>query len=243
MHVVNVFCLPQVYIVDYTGQITEAPEQPELLGHRPWELCSRLEDRERLFAAFVQACMLRRPQIAVRSNIRVTPSGGLSKVIEFDAWLTPCHQSASVMVRACPPPAARLTAAKITQCERVVLKLVCCGNSNAAIASDLGVAESTVRKHLANLREKLGVTRGEQLIANALGFEPPRDWCEESINCRAGLARVNRAARAKQHTGNQSTPDPTPEEIAAACETIRAAHPQPRRPSVRAVSAREFEFA
>lgn len=53
-----------------------------------------------------------------------------------------------------PGPYARLTAR-----EREIVELVAQGRTNAEIASELWVAPSTVKKHLENVYEKLGVGR------------------------------------------------------------------------------------
>jgi DNA-binding NarL/FixJ family response regulator len=52
-----------------------------------------------------------------------------------------------------PPVAAR----ELTARERDVLELIARGASNLQIASDLGLSLNTVKRHAANIREKLGV--------------------------------------------------------------------------------------
>lgn len=59
------------------------------------------------------------------------------------------------------------TAASITAREQTVLKLLCEGLSNAEIADKLCVSPGTVKTHLANIYEKLGVKSRVQAVAEA----------------------------------------------------------------------------
>ncbi len=53
----------------------------------------------------------------------------------------------------------------LTPRERMALRLLCEGQSNAQIAWQLGVAEKTVRNHISNLYRKLGVrSRAEAIV-------------------------------------------------------------------------------
>lgn len=53
----------------------------------------------------------------------------------------------------------------LTQRERMALRLLCDGRSNAQIAWELGIAEKTVRNHVTNLYRKLGVrSRAEAIV-------------------------------------------------------------------------------
>ncbi len=64
---------------------------------------------------------------------------------------------------------------KLSERERAVLRLLARGYSNAQIAAGLGIAERTVRHHLHNLYDKLGVKgRGEAIawaVRKRLGEE------------------------------------------------------------------------
>lgn len=57
-----------------------------------------------------------------------------------------------------PPPQPNATFAQLTQREREVLRLLAEGLPNAQIAERLTVQESTVKFHLQNIFQKLGVT-------------------------------------------------------------------------------------
>ena len=61
----------------------------------------------------------------------------------------------------------------LTSQERAVLGLVAAGESNAQIARELYVAESTVRKHLEHAYRKLGVTGRLAAIARLQGRDLP----------------------------------------------------------------------
>jgi pimeloyl-ACP methyl ester carboxylesterase/DNA-binding CsgD family transcriptional regulator len=53
----------------------------------------------------------------------------------------------------------------LTQRERMALRLLCEGQSNAQIGWELGIAEKTVRNHISNLYRKLGVrSRAEAIV-------------------------------------------------------------------------------
>lgn len=51
----------------------------------------------------------------------------------------------------------------LTRREQEIAILVCQGRSNREIAENLYIAESTVKKHLSNIFEKLGIDRRDQL--------------------------------------------------------------------------------
>jgi pimeloyl-ACP methyl ester carboxylesterase/DNA-binding CsgD family transcriptional regulator len=55
----------------------------------------------------------------------------------------------------------------LTARERVALRLLCEGRSNAQIAWELGLSEKTVRNHLSNLYRKLGVRSRAEAIVHA----------------------------------------------------------------------------
>jgi pimeloyl-ACP methyl ester carboxylesterase/DNA-binding CsgD family transcriptional regulator len=62
--------------------------------------------------------------------------------------------------------------AALTERERLALRLLCEGRSNAQIAWQLGIAEKTVRNHVSNLYRKLGVRSRAQAIVLAYRHPP-----------------------------------------------------------------------
>ncbi|MBN2369314.1 MAG: response regulator transcription factor [Vicinamibacteria bacterium] len=64
--------------------------------------------------------------------------------------------------------AERLLCEELTFRERQVLALVVEGASNANIARKLGIADSTVKSHISNIFEKLGVTQRTEAVAVAI---------------------------------------------------------------------------
>jgi DNA-binding NarL/FixJ family response regulator len=63
-------------------------------------------------------------------------------------------------------PASRdLGSLGLTEREAAVTRLVVRGRGNAAIARELGISESTVKKHVSRVLDKCGVRSRTQLIA------------------------------------------------------------------------------
>ncbi|MCL4157992.1 UNVERIFIED_CONTAM: hypothetical protein GTU68_006784, partial [Idotea baltica] len=56
----------------------------------------------------------------------------------------------------------------ITQREREILARVAQGKANKEIASDLGIAEDTVKRHMSHVFRKLGVNDRAQATAEAI---------------------------------------------------------------------------
>jgi DNA-binding NarL/FixJ family response regulator len=67
---------------------------------------------------------------------------------------------------ACRPPAPDLTPRQVE-----LLRLVAAGHTNRQIARRLVVAESTVRKHLENIFERLQVTSRAAAVARVFGTD------------------------------------------------------------------------
>ena len=150
----------QVLIVSCEGRVVAWPDHPDRVDARLWELAWLDVHHQRLREAFVQACMLRNPQTGIRGSIRL----GVVE-IDFVATLQPIDHGGLVLVRLYPAVDERLTPR-----EQAILRFVAAGDSNAAIASMLDIAESTVRDHLARVREKLGTARCERLLTDAYGI-------------------------------------------------------------------------
>ncbi|MEM6916876.1 MAG: LuxR C-terminal-related transcriptional regulator, partial [Verrucomicrobiota bacterium] len=58
--------------------------------------------------------------------------------------------------------------------EREVLPLVAAGYTNGQIASELGISERTVEKHVASILEKTGLRNRKMVIARSPGREAPK---------------------------------------------------------------------
>jgi DNA-binding NarL/FixJ family response regulator len=71
-----------------------------------------------------------------------------------------------------PPIATRLAGLKlgpaITLREREILSLIAKGRANKEIAATLGIAEDTVKRHISNTLQKLGVSDRAQATAEAI---------------------------------------------------------------------------
>lgn len=67
--------------------------------------------------------------------------------------------------RTCPAcgPLPESISSKLTRRESDVVQLICRGHSNKEIASDLGVAYSTVKNHITSVLEKLGLDHRTQI--------------------------------------------------------------------------------
>jgi DNA-binding NarL/FixJ family response regulator len=63
----------------------------------------------------------------------------------------------------------RARASLLTTRDREILGLVACGESSAAIARQLGLAESTIKTHLANIYRKTGARNRVQATRFYLG--------------------------------------------------------------------------
>ena len=61
---------------------------------------------------------------------------------------------------------------QLTPREHEVIRLVACGKTNREIAHSLWITANTVRTHLENIFEKLGVTNRTAAAALALGTPP-----------------------------------------------------------------------
>ena len=149
-----------VLVVARDGTCLYSPNLADLVDRHPWELCWEEPGRARLRDAFVEACMFRRPQEAVPVALRIK-----NRAYDFEAWLDPTGPEL-VICRM-----VRVFTSALSRREKDVLSLVAGGASNAEISRLLGTQEATVRSHLKNMRQKLGVTRPEGLLLAAVGLE------------------------------------------------------------------------
>jgi two-component system, NarL family, nitrate/nitrite response regulator NarL len=81
------------------------------------------------------------------------------------------RERAAAVARRRPSPAERLTAR-----EREIVAAVAAGESNRQVAARLGLAEDTVKHHITNIFDKLGVSNRAEMAAYAASHglaEPP----------------------------------------------------------------------
>ena len=114
--------------------------------------------------------------------VRVVLGRRLSSFTEDDVALA--RMITPVLVRLVherPTPSVPPT---MTTQERAVLAHLTCGASNAQIARDLGIAESTVRKHLEHASRKLGVSGRTAAVARLQERDLP------GLDLKERIARV-----------------------------------------------------
>lgn len=150
-----------VIVVSRDGRCLYSPNLPGLADAYPWELCWEADGLARLREAFVDACMFRRRRHDVPASLRVG-----ERCYEFRVWLDPAGDDLVI------GRLVRRFGETLTDREREVLTLVAGGAANTDIARLLGTSEATVRAHLKNMRDKLGVSRNEGLLLAAAGCGP-----------------------------------------------------------------------
>ena len=85
------------------------------------------------------------------------------------------RERAAAVARRRPSPAESLTAR-----EREIVAAVAAGDSNRQVAARLGLAEDTVKHHITNIFDKLGVSNRAEMASYAashglMGLPPPPD--------------------------------------------------------------------
>jgi DNA-binding NarL/FixJ family response regulator len=105
---------------------------------------------------------------------------GLRVVAAGDALLAPAITKRLIeefAKRPTPPPDGPVEFAELTAREREILRLVARGMSNAEIATELVVGESTVKTHVGNVLMKLGLRDRVQavVLAYETGLVRPGD--------------------------------------------------------------------
>ncbi len=149
-----------VLVVARDGTCIYCPTLAALADRHPWDLCWEVQGRAQLREAFIAACMFREPQQAIPASLRID-----ERVFDFEAWLDPTGPEL-VICRL-----VRVFTSTLSAREKDVLSLVAGGASNAEISGVLGTREATVRSHLKNMRDKLGVSRPEGLLLAAVGLD------------------------------------------------------------------------
>jgi len=150
-----------VLVVSRDGKCVYSPNLTALVDRYPWDLCWKEQGRAILREAFVEACMFRNSQEAVRASLRID-----DRVFDFEGRLTSTGPEL-VICRF-----VRVFSSSLSSREKDVLSLVAGGASNSEISDILGTQEATVRSHLKHMRDKLGVARPEGLLLAAVGLEP-----------------------------------------------------------------------
>jgi LuxR family transcriptional regulator of csgAB operon len=83
------------------------------------------------------------------------------------------------------PPSRRRPHGELTRREADVLRLVAAGKPSRTVASDLGVAEATVKSHLNSVYRKLGVRNRVQATNWYLNSRPAQE-AQADARPRAG---------------------------------------------------------
>ncbi|MEM6799719.1 MAG: helix-turn-helix transcriptional regulator [Planctomycetota bacterium] len=149
-----------VLVVGRDGRCLYSPNLEGLVDSFPWELCWEAEGREELREAFINACMFRRRPAPTPASLRIN-----DRSFDFVAHLEPTGPEV-VICRL-----VRVFSNTLSSREKDVLTLVAGGAANTEIARLIGAREGTVRSHLRNIREKLGVARPEGLLLAAVGID------------------------------------------------------------------------
>jgi two-component system NarL family response regulator len=101
---------------------------------------------------------------SLQQVLSVTANGGVWVTRSLlPAWSTNC---ASTWTRIASRPRRRRTMslAELTQREREIVRLIVEGASNKEVASSLNISERTVKGHLSNVFQKLGVSDRLKLV-------------------------------------------------------------------------------
>ena len=85
--------------------------------------------------------------------------GALSRIAEGGNYLAPAIANRLAGLKLGP---------SITLREREILSLIAKGRANKEIAAALGIAEDTVKRHISNVLQKLGVSDRAQATAEAI---------------------------------------------------------------------------
>lgn len=112
------------------------------------------------------------PDEEIHAAVTAGALGYVLKTSETDELVTAIHTVAAGR-RHLPPEVAerlarRIPRSDLTERERAVLQLLVRGRRNREIAADLGIAEGTVKIHVANVLLKLGVADRTEAVSVAI---------------------------------------------------------------------------
>ena len=135
-----------------------------------------IETTERLLEVSPQACVLIFSTFARDDEIQVALASGalgyLQKTAGRDELMLALRRTAAGDSYLPAGLATRLAGLKlgpaITLREREILALVARGRANKEIASELGIADDTVKRHISNVLQKLEVSDRAQATAEAI---------------------------------------------------------------------------
>jgi DNA-binding NarL/FixJ family response regulator len=144
--------MPAVDGVQATAQITAASDAKVLI-------LTTYESDDQILAAIEAGAS----GYLLKASPQAEIVAGIRSVADGQTALSPSVAARLVQRMRAPAPEAVLTAREID-----VLQLVARGNSNKQVAAVLGIGESTVKTHLLNVFEKLGVADRTRAVTLAM---------------------------------------------------------------------------
>jgi DNA-binding NarL/FixJ family response regulator len=144
--------MPAVDGVQATAQITAASDAKVLI-------LTTYESDDQILAAIEAGAS----GYLLKASPQAEIVAGIRSVADGQTALSPSVAARLVKRMRAPAPEAVLTAREID-----VLQLVARGNSNKQVAAVLGIGESTVKTHLLNVFEKLGVADRTRAVTLAM---------------------------------------------------------------------------
>ena len=170
-------CRPDVFIVDLETERDALSTLKQIREAAPISkivlLCG-LEDKDRTreaFAAGVDGIILKvqPPEVVLAVIEALYASANPPSALAHDrAGGMSLGPSFTKQVESAPPPPAWPDA--LTEREREIIRLVGQGLSNKDIAYKLSISDSTVRHHMTNIFDKVGVPNRQKLLVHAHHF-------------------------------------------------------------------------